>query len=92
MGRALRVRQHGYIVRSLWGLPFVAKAGSNIDTIARFGAVVLETTFPTVVNEVVDALNKEDILEVVKSSVESPIFQSFLIASRCDKKRVFTNI
>ena len=63
----------GYIIRHMWGLPPLAKTGSSMDTVARLGAVLSETTFPVVVNEVADPLNKEDILEMVKAGVEGTV-------------------
>ena len=63
----------GYIIKSLWGLPPLAKAGSSIETTARLAMVLSESTFPTVVNEVTDILRREDNLEMLKNAVENTI-------------------
>jgi len=64
----------GDIVLSLWGLDSRhRKAGSNIDTPARIGYVLSQSTFPVLVNEPGAAIIKEDIIEIIKNAVESTI-------------------
>jgi len=62
----------GEIILRMWGLDtrFI-KSGANIDTVARLGHVLSQSTFPVLVNEPGCALVKEDIVEVVKNSVEN---------------------
>jgi len=61
----------GKIITTLWNLPPEEKSGSHIDTVPRFGKMVSESTFPVVINEVADALTKDSVKEVIKSSIES---------------------
>jgi len=64
----------GDIILSTWGLDSrYRKAGSNIDTPARIGYVLSQSTFPVLVNEPGAAIIREDIIEIIKNAVESPI-------------------
>jgi len=64
----------GEIVLSIWGLGASnIKSGSSIDTVARLGGVLSQSTFPVLVNEPGNAINKEDVVEMMKSAIESPI-------------------
>ncbi len=64
----------GEIVLSIWGLGVSnIKSGSSIDTVARLGGVLSQSTFPVLVNEPGNAINKEDVVEMMKSAIESPI-------------------
>jgi hypothetical protein len=64
----------GEIILSIWGLGYeYKKSGANIDTIPRIGEVLSQSTFPVLINEPGNALMKEDIVETLKSSIESTI-------------------
>jgi len=63
----------GEIVLSIWGVTGGLKSGANIDTIARIGHVLSQSTFPVIINEPGNALNKEDIVEIIKGAVEGLI-------------------
>ncbi len=64
----------GEIILSIWGLGYeYKKSGANIDTIPRIGEVLSQSTFPVLINEPGNALAKEDIIETLKSSIESTI-------------------
>ena len=64
----------GEIVLKIWGLDSrYVKTGANIDTPARIGYVISQSTFPTLVNEPGDALSKTDIVDIIKNAVESPL-------------------
>ncbi|MEM4847238.1 MAG: hypothetical protein QW794_05735 [Thermosphaera sp.] len=64
----------GKIVLRIWGLESAhEKGGGNIDTVARLGHVLSMASFPVLINEPRGALMKEDIVEMVKSAVESTI-------------------
>jgi len=60
------------IVLHMWGLEPGKhhKTGANIDTPARLGHVLSQSTFPVVVREPGGALSREDIVEMIKASVE----------------------
>jgi len=62
-----------FIVLHLYGLPIAQyqKSGSNIDTVPRLGYVLSRATFPTLINEPGSAITKEQIIEVMKSAIES---------------------
>jgi hypothetical protein len=59
----------------LWGLDPGKhhKTGASIDTPARLGHVLSQSTFPVVVREPGGALSREEIVEMVKASVEGLI-------------------
>jgi len=62
----------GEIVLAMWGLDVrFLKSGANIDTSARLGYILSFSTFPTIINEPGGALSKEDVVEALKSSIES---------------------
>ena len=62
----------GEIVLAIWGLDIrFLKSGANIDTSARLGYILSFSTFPTIINEPGGALAKEDVVEALKSSIES---------------------
>jgi hypothetical protein len=64
----------GDIVLRMWGLDSRnVKTGASIDTPARLGYVLSQTTFPVLVNEPANALGKDEIVEMVKNAVESLI-------------------
>ncbi|MEM1550481.1 MAG: hypothetical protein QXR13_00935, partial [Candidatus Bathyarchaeia archaeon] len=64
----------GRIVLKLWGLDSKhEKTGASIDTVARLGYVLSMSTFPVLVNEPGNALTKEDVVEAIKSAVDSLI-------------------
>ena len=64
------------IALAVWGITLpntrFEKTGASIDTIARLGHVLSQTTLPILVNEPGNALNKEDIVEAIKNAVENP--------------------
>ncbi|MEM1909830.1 MAG: hypothetical protein QXD14_07395 [Sulfolobales archaeon] len=64
----------GKIVLRIWGLESThEKTGGNIDTVARIGHVLSMGTFPILVIEPRGALMKEDVVEIIKSAVESTV-------------------
>jgi len=64
----------GDIVLAIWGLDSRnTKPGASIDTVARLGHVLSQSTFPVVINEPAGALGKDDIVEMVKSAVERTV-------------------
>ena len=56
----------------LWGLDPVKhhKTGASIDTPARLGYILSQSTFPVVIREPKGALDKDEIVEIIKASVE----------------------
>jgi hypothetical protein len=56
----------------MWGLREVEhrKAGSFIDSEARIGHVLSQSTFPVIINEPGGALDREGVVELVKHAVE----------------------
>ncbi len=64
----------GEIVLSIWGLDGrFRKTGASIDTIARLGHVLSQSTFPTLINEPGNAIAREDIVEAIKNAIESAV-------------------
>ena len=64
----------GEVVLKIWGLGAGnTKTGGSIDTPARLGYVLSQSTFPVLVNEPGNALSREDIVEIVKNAVESTV-------------------
>jgi len=64
----------GDIILSTWSLDSrYRKTGSSIDTPARIGYVLSQSTFPVLINEPGAAIIREDIIEIIKNAVESPI-------------------
>jgi transposase-like protein len=64
----------GEIVLAIWGLDSRnVKTGASIDTPARLGYVLSQSTFPVLINEPGGALVKEEIVEMIKASVESTL-------------------
>ena len=65
----------GLIVLNMWGLDYAiyVKSGSSIDTTARIGNRLSISTFPTLINEPGGAIYKEDVVELMKSAIESTI-------------------
>ena len=63
----------GEIILKLHGLgPNYIKGPGHIDNIARLGAVVSQSTFPVLVNEVGELINREDMREILKHAIEQP--------------------
>jgi hypothetical protein len=56
----------------LWGLDPVkhSKPGASIDTPARLGHVLSQSTFPVAINEPAGALDKNEIVEIIKIAAE----------------------
>jgi hypothetical protein len=56
----------------IWGLREIVhrKAGSFIDSEARAGHVLSQSTFPVIINEPRGALGKEGVVELIKNAVE----------------------
>jgi hypothetical protein len=56
----------------LWGLEPTKhhKTGANIDTPARLGYFLSQSTFPVIIREPKGALDKDEIVEIIKASVE----------------------
>ncbi|MEM1606486.1 MAG: hypothetical protein QXW41_09600 [Fervidicoccaceae archaeon] len=64
----------GKIVLRVWGLESAhEKTGGHIDTVARIGHVLSTSTFPILIIEPRGAFMKEDVVEIIKSAVESTI-------------------
>jgi len=64
----------GEIDLSLWGLGAEhKKSGASIDTVPRLGHVLSLGTFPVLINEPGVAILREDVVETMKSAVESTI-------------------
>ena len=64
----------GKIVLNMWGVDLVNfKTGSSIDSVARIGEVLSKSTFPVLVIEPAGALAKEDVVEVIKASIEGTV-------------------
>jgi hypothetical protein len=64
----------GDIVLRIWGLDSKnIKTGASIDTPARLGYVLSQSTCPVLINEPANALSKDEIVEMVKNAVESLI-------------------
>ena len=64
----------GEIILSIWGLDSKhVKTGASVDTVARIGYVLSQSTFPVLVNEPGGALSKEDVVEIIKAGVEGII-------------------
>jgi len=57
----------------LWGLDEIKhkKPGSSIDTVARLGHVLSQSTFPTLINEPGGVFMKEELVDMIKSGIES---------------------
>ncbi len=57
----------------LWGLDETKhkKPGSSIDTVARLGHVLSQSTFPTLINEPGGVFMKEELVDMIKSGIES---------------------
>lgn len=57
----------------LWGLDEIKhkKPGSSIDTVARLGYVLSQSTFPTLINEPGGIFMKEELVDMIKSGIES---------------------
>lgn len=64
----------GEIILAIWGLEAGhRRSGATIDTPARIGYVLSQSTFPTLVNEPGNAILREDVVELMKSAIESPL-------------------
>ena len=61
----------GKLIRAIWNLPPDEKSAYHIDTIPRFAKIVSQHTFPVLINEVADIFRKDEIKEIIKTSVES---------------------
>ncbi len=60
------------ITLKIWGLgPEHMRSGTHMDTVPRFGELISKSTFPIVVNEPGGALDKEEIIEMLKNVVEN---------------------
>ena len=57
----------------LWGLDETKhkKPGSSIDTVARLGHVLSQSTFPILINEPGGVFMKEELVDMIKSGIES---------------------
>jgi hypothetical protein len=59
----------------IWGLELSkhVKSGASIDTPARLGHVLSQSTFPVIINEPGGALGNEAVVEMIKQAVEKTI-------------------
>jgi hypothetical protein len=59
----------------IWGLELSkqVKSGASIDTPARLGHVLSQSTFPVIINEPGGALSNEAVVEMIKQAVEKTI-------------------
>ena len=61
----------GEIILAIWGLGAQnEKPGSSIDTPARFGSVISQSTFPVLINEPGNVFNKVDLVEMIKNATQ----------------------
>jgi hypothetical protein len=62
----------------MWGLreSVHVKSGASIDTVAKVGHILSQSTLPVVVNEPGGALGDEAVVELLKNAIESPIARS----------------
>ena len=70
----------GIIVLKIWGLreEEANKPGASLDSPARLGYTISKSTFPVVIREPGGMLNKEEIVEMIKSSAEGLIARSII--------------
>jgi len=62
----------GEIALAIWGLNTgYIKTGASMDTPARLGNILKQSTFPILVNEPGGALSKDELVEMFKNAVES---------------------
>ena len=67
----------GEVVLRIWDLDSRhARAGASIDTPARIGHVLSQSTFPTLVNEPGGVLLREDIVDLIKDAVQHAVARS----------------
>jgi hypothetical protein len=59
----------------MWGLELSkhVKSGASVDTPARLGHVLSQSTFPVIINEPGGALSNEAVVEMIKQAVEKTI-------------------
>jgi len=64
----------GEIILSIWGLGSqYIKSGGNIDSPARMGFVLSQSTFPVLVNEPANVFDKVDLVEIIKNAIETTV-------------------
>jgi hypothetical protein len=65
----------GRIILAIWGLDLKhhETSGGNIDSPAKIGRILSQSTFPVLVNEPGNAFNKEDVVEIIKAAVEGRV-------------------
>jgi len=62
------------IILYIWGKTSTnMKTGSSVDTVARLGSILSSTTYPTVINEPGPLVMNNELIDVLKSSVEMKI-------------------
>jgi len=66
----------GQIVLHMWNLgPKYERGGGEIDTPAKVGRLFSMSTFPFLINEPQNALEREDVVELLKHSIEGLIIR-----------------
>jgi len=55
---------------SIWGLPTIEKPGSGVSTPARLEQVLSSGTFPVMIKEPAEMIEREDIQEMIKAAAE----------------------
>ena len=58
---------------SIWGLPLIEKPGSAVSTPARLERVLSSSTFPVMIKEPGEMLERNDVVEMIKSAIEDVI-------------------
>lgn len=64
----------GQIILYLWDKPIDGEnmvGGTNADNVARLGHHVSESTFPKIINEPAGGFNKDSVVEMIKTAVDS---------------------
>ncbi|MEM5831622.1 MAG: hypothetical protein QXO40_05480, partial [Candidatus Aenigmatarchaeota archaeon] len=61
----------GKVILNIWGVPENNKSGAFVDTLARLGNVINETTFPFLINEPGNVFEKMEIVDAFKNAVEN---------------------
>ena len=65
----------GEVVLRMWGLDpgRHVKSGAFVDTAARIGHVLSQSTFPVLINEPAGIFSREDVIEIIKASIENTL-------------------
>nr|WP_176704182.1 bifunctional DNA primase/polymerase [Sulfolobus neozealandicus] len=59
------------MIMKIWGINRAPKSGANIDNVARLGAVLMQGTYPDVINEPGDVLKENSpLIDPIKNAIE----------------------